>query len=379
MKIFHVQRVKGIGGSERHLLSLLSGLESLGIHSTLAVLASGEYLRFIKMADAAGVSTVVIQQSRHLDLSSFGKLTEAVRQFEPDLLHTHLIHADLYGTLVARVTGIPRVMTIHGPYPQIRGIGGVATRITMRSSSKVIAISDFLAGFLKRYSASGPEKVDVIHYGAPLPTTQTVEYLRVAFRNELRLTDEVVVGVAARLIRGKGHEQLIRSFAVAVRSNPGLRLFVAGDGPLLYQLQDLARELLPQDSYRFFGHVEEVEAFMSGVDIMCFPTVPEFVEGFGLAALEAMSLGRPVIASDTPPLPEVVAHGSTGLLVPPGDIRKWATALQELARNEPTRAAMSLRARERTATVFPPERMVNGTKIVYESVLANPGAGGTES
>ena len=146
---------------------------------------------------------------------------------------------------------------------------------------------------------------------------------------------------------------------------PELRLLVAGDGPLRGALvREAGREL--GRTIRLVGFVEDVRAFMAACDICAFPTEAALGEGFGLAALEAMAVGRPVIATRVGSLPEVVTD-EVGVLVRPGSARALADSIVRLARDEGLRRRLGERAAERAFRHFPLERMVRSTLEVYEA------------
>jgi glycosyltransferase involved in cell wall biosynthesis len=111
-----------------------------------------------------------------------------------------------------------------------------------------------------------------------------------------------------------------------------------------------------------------VRRFLNACDILAFPTQPEFGEGFGLAALEAMAASCPVIATNVASLPEVVGEEGAGILVEPGSVDQLATALVTLAEDAELRSAMGKRGHERARARFSLEAMVNGTLAAYEEM-----------
>jgi glycosyltransferase involved in cell wall biosynthesis len=145
-----------------------------------------------------------------------------------------------------------------------------------------------------------------------------------------------------------------------------LRLLVAGDGPLR---TDLEREANAVDArVDFLGFVPDIQRFLNACDILAFPTQPEFGEGFGLAALEAMAASCPVVATAVASLPEVVSAGETGLVVDPESPDELAAALVTLAEDATLRRAMGKRGRERARAEFSLGAMVERTIAVYEEV-----------
>jgi glycosyltransferase involved in cell wall biosynthesis len=156
---------------------------------------------------------------------------------------------------------------------------------------------------------------------------------------------------------------------MARREGHPLRLMIAGNGELADELQVLARTEGLAEAATFLGFVADVRRFMAGCDVIAFPTTPRFGEGFGLAALEAQAAGRPVVATRVASLPEVVAHGETGVLVDPDDDRALADGLIRLVTDAALRERMGADARSRTIRAFSLDAMVDGTLAVYDEVL----------
>jgi len=149
--------------------------------------------------------------------------------------------------------------------------------------------------------------------------------------------DAPVIGIVGRLDRGKGHEVLLRAMPRILAGRPGTVLLVVGEGPEGERLAALARALGIESSCRFLGHVEPVQPCYEASDVVA---VPSFREGFCYTAVEAQALGRPLVASRAGSLPEVMAEGRSGLLVPPGEPEPLAAALLELLGDEARRRAM---------------------------------------
>ena len=173
-----------------------------------------------------------------------------------------------------------------------------------------------------------------------------------------------------RLIPIKGHIVLLRAFAEARKQVPGLRLDVAGRGPLEPALRALARELGIVDAVRFLGHVSPIQGAIEGSAIV---VVPSMGEGFGMVALEAMERSRPVIAAAIGGLGELVVDGETGLLVEPGVAEPLERAIVALAGDLDRAAEMGRVGRERALAEFLESRCVERTEALYERALGSNG------
>jgi glycosyltransferase involved in cell wall biosynthesis len=149
--------------------------------------------------------------------------------------------------------------------------------------------------------------------------------------------DAPVITVVGRLDRGKGQEVLLRAMPHILAELPETVLLVVGEGPEGERLAGAARDLGIASSCRFLGYVDPVQPCYETSDVVA---VPSFHEGFCYAAVEAQGLGRPLVASRVGSLPEVMAEGKSGLLVPPGEPAPLAKALLELLGDEERRRAM---------------------------------------
>jgi glycosyltransferase involved in cell wall biosynthesis len=155
---------------------------------------------------------------------------------------------------------------------------------------------------------------------------------------QLRRRDErLVVGMVARLDPIKDQATLIRAFANVAREHPQAELWLIGDGPRAWQLCDLATAAGVADQVVFWGQRSDVPELLGQMDLFAFSTTRD--EGFGIALIEAMAAGLPVIASDVPACREVLGDGAAGLLVPPGDHARLAQAICALLSSERQRAA----------------------------------------
>jgi len=160
----------------------------------------------------------------------------------------------------------------------------------------------------------------------------------------------VTIGSVGRLRPGKGMDCLIRAFA-QLRTQLPARLVLAGDGPARARLELLVRELGLQEDVEFLGWVMDVAEHWRGCDIAVFPP-DRWPEPFGLAALEAMACGKPVVASRIGALPEIVVDGDTGHFVSPGDVDELAAALARYAADPELRHRHGAAGRRRAIEVF---------------------------
>jgi len=355
VKVVHVHRMRGIGGSERHLLALLPALVRQGVEPVfvgLDDLASDPGPFYAALARDA-VPFV------RLPGGGQGALVREVRRLRPDVVHTHLVHADVYGAVAAALAGARVVSTKHNDDPfRIGPYRFVERAITLRTE-RVIAITEALARFTVERVGLPARKVTVIHYGLDEPPAAWGE------NRDLGIPAGAAVVVAvARLVAQKGLDIALRALAVVRREHPDALLVVLGEGPERATLERLADELGLAGAVLLPGRVPDVAAVLRRADVLVHPAR---WEGFGLALLEAMLCAKPVVASRVSSLPEIVADGETGLLVPPDDPAALAAALARVLGDRELASRLGVAGLARARSEFSVERMARRTAAVYRA------------
>jgi glycosyltransferase involved in cell wall biosynthesis len=358
--ILHVQKVAGISGSEAHLLSLLPGLRARGWDVRMLMLHEDEpgAWDFARALEVRGVPIDAIRVRADVDPVAFVQLVGYLLRRRPEILHTHLVHAEWYALLAGAVARIPvRFTTKHG-FNEFREAPyfGVADRAVASLADVHIAISRGLARYLADVEGFDRESFEIVHYGIepdgePKPYTDAVPRL-------------LCVG---RLIPIKGHVVLLRAFAAARKQIPDLRLDIAGRGPLEPALRALARELDLLDAVTFLGHVSPIQ---SAIEQAAVVVVPSMGEGFGMVALEAMERARPVIAARIGGLGELVRDGETGVLVPPGEAEPLTEAILRVAGDLDVARRMGEAGRQRALSRFQQVFCTERTELLYEGALS---------
>jgi glycosyltransferase involved in cell wall biosynthesis len=354
MTILHVQKVSGISGSEAHLLSLLPQLRARGWDARMLVLHEGEpgAAAFVDAMTAKRVPVTQLRLRADLDPVAFVRLVAGLMRVRPAVLHTHLVHADLYGLTAGALARVPvRVSTKHG-FNEFRSRRwlGVADRAVARLAHRQIAISRGLAQYLAEVEGFDAEGFDVVHYGiaaGPEPPPYEGQTPRL-----------LAIG---RLIPIKGFDVLLEAFAQARARIPSLTLEIAGDGALRERLEASAG-----DGVSFLGRVDPIGPAIERAAVV---VVPSRGEGFGMVALEAMERGRAVIASAVGGLPELVAAGETGLLVPPEQVEPLADAIVEIASDLERARAMGAAGRARALELFREEAPADAVEALYGTLL----------
>jgi glycosyltransferase involved in cell wall biosynthesis len=269
------------------------------------------------------------------------------------ILHTHLVHADVLGLPAGALARIPvRISTKHG-FNEFRGnrVVAAADRAVGRLAHRQIAISSGLARYLAETEGFDPSVFTVIHYGIepgspPPPPPEAPKLLAVG-----------------RLIPVKGFDVLLQAFARVRASLPGSTLEIAGDGPLAGELRRSAPE-----GVTFLGRVAPIREVYERNAIV---VVPSRGEGFGMVALEAAERGRATIVSDVGGLPEIVSDGETGIVVAPGDVDALAQAISGLAADVARTRAYGEAARRRAVAQFSAASAADAVDGLYRDLLTS--------
>jgi glycosyltransferase involved in cell wall biosynthesis len=349
VRVLHVHRIRGIGGSERHLLALLPALAERGFEPVLVGLDDPAW----DPADFYGalrVPAVRIPAPRDLDPLLLARL---VREARADVVHTHLVHADVYGAVAAKLRGARLVSTKHNDDPFRVGPFRHVEQGLARITDRIVAISDALRRFTVERVGVPAAKVETIHYGLddlPEPWGENPP--------DGVPRDARVLLAVSRLTPQKGLDVAVRALPLLPQETV---LVVLGEGPERTELERLAQELGVERRVFLLGRVPDVAAWLRRAALLVHPAR---WEGFGIAVLEAMLAGLPVVASNVSSVPELVVDGETGLLVAAGDASALAFAVaQALGRPE-----LGAAGRERARREFSVARMADRTAAVYGSL-----------
>lgn len=350
MRVVHVHRMRAISGSERHLLTLLPALAERGLKVTFVGLDDPAFdpAPFYR---ALGVPAIRVPAPRDLDPFLLARL---VRELRADVVHTHLVHADVYGGVAAALRGAKLVSTKHNDDPFRLGPFRYVELGLARLASRIVTITDSLRRFTVERVGVAAEKVETIHYG--------MDELPAAWGENppAELPDGARVLLAvSRLTEQKGLDVAVRALASLPDDTV---LVVLGDGPERDKLTALAAELGVAGRLRLRGREPDVTAWLERASLLVHPAR---WEGFGLAVLEAMLAGLPVVASNVSSLPELVVDGETGLLVRPDDPSALALGI---ARALDDRDRLGAAARDRAQAEFSVATMADRTAELYRAL-----------
>lgn len=362
MRILHVDPERAFSGGEVQVFLLMEGLRARGHHNVLACVPGGEPER---VARDRGFDRVALPMRNDFDLRAVARLTRALRDGRIDLAHLHTGRANWLGGLAAARAGVPAVTTRR---MDRRVRPGWRTRVLYRRLVRAAAaISPAVQRRLVE-GGVGPERTRLI-WSAIDPARVAPRRTRAEVRGELGAGDaDRVVLAAGALVPRKGFDVLVEALARLERG----RLWIAGGGD--EARADLAARidrLGLGERARLLGARDDVPDLLAAADVFAMPSR---AEGLGIAALEAMAAGLPVVASAVGGLADVVLDGETGRLVPPDDVAALAGALAELLEDPARAALLGTAGRARVAAQFTSERMVDAYEALYREILAEAAA-----
>ncbi len=356
-----------VGGAEQLILVTAPRLQRLGFDVTVACLKGwgpiGDEL------ERSGVRAVALGASGALDVRVAGRLLALLRRERTQILHAHRFLANLVARVIGRMAGVPVVIATHHDTDYEIGFAGrLLEGATASMSDTVLACSEAVRRHAIRAYGLRHGHVRTLRNALPDPGASWSDPARRArARQELGAAPgEQLIGTVGRLIEPK---KGIPVFLTAARSLaeklPDVRFVIVGDGPARSRLEETATRLGVAHRTTFAGERRDIPRVMDALDLL---VQPSNWEGFGLTLLEAMAVGRPIVATRVGGIPEVVLDGRTGTLVPPGDPDALAGACFDLLADGERAARFGEAGRERVRAEFSIDRLVNDTASLYREL-----------
>ena len=369
LRVLHIIGGGEFGGAERHILNLCASLDPRKAAITVVCLFEEPFAR---MAKETGVNVLVVPMRHKLDLGTLTRLTDVIKRNRPDLVHTHGVRANLLGRLAAKMAGVNKIVTtVHSllvrDYPDFwsRLANSWTERLTRGLTDHFIAVSQGLKNALVE-DGMPENKITVIYNGLDLvrfkPCLPPGTY-----RRWLGYDERVpLVAIVARLHSVKGHNYFLQAAVEVLKVISKVRFLVVGTGPDEPMLKEMTNKLGLQEVVNFTGFISDIPDLMADMDVL---VIPSLWEGFGLTAIEAMTVGLPVVATEVGGLPEVVRPGETGILVPPADAVSLAKGILWVLQHSKEAGQMAENAREIVSREFSSKAMARKTEITYQKVM----------
>jgi len=370
LEILQISSAQSFGGGERYLADLANSLAVRGHQIHVAVRPNSPLMSKLKDVPKKRVYSLPLRNA--LDVHSANELAKVVKQQKIEIVHAHMARDYALAAFAVRRNPAARlILTRHVLFPLNRLHGRI-----LRRAACVIAVSPAVARQLASQQLLPESRIRIVRAGVDVDRLQRARQLvsRVEFCRKWHLPEEsVLIGSVGQLNPLKAHDVFLQAASIVLRQVPNVKFLIAGEDPspkgeTLTQLEKLIADLRLADHVRLLGRVDEIDSFLSALDV--FVSASQ-TESFGLAMAEAMASSLPVVATSTDGALELLAAGDTGLLVSIGAPEDLAESVLKLAKDAKLREAMGqrayLQARERLGL----NRMVDEIEALYNESKAS--------
>lgn len=321
MKVLMVITGLGMGGAEKVVTNLADQLVEKD-HKVIIAYMTGEVLVTPKN-DSVKLVNLEVNSTKDLYKSYF-RLRKLVKDFKPDVVHSHLVHANILCRILRLTTDVPRLISSAHNTDEEGQIRFLAYRLTDKFTDISTNVSEEAVEAFINQKAVTSERMLTLHNGIPMTEFVFNEDARNKIRRELGILDhQSLILAVGRLNEQKDYPNLLAAIALLSERQKNIKVAIAGQGPLLNDLQSRVNELGIKDKVYFLGMRKDIPHLMSAADVFVLPSA---WEGFGLVVAEAMACERIVVATDCGGVKEVI--GDAGFLVSPRNPQELAKALE---------------------------------------------------
>jgi glycosyltransferase involved in cell wall biosynthesis len=360
----HIDTARTWRGGQNQVLVTAMGLRSLGHRTILVAHADGE----LRQRAREGLDLVPLTPRTEMDLGAAWRLSRLIKRLGPDIIHAH----DPHGVAMAALALSMSTQLAKPPLVASRRVdfhlkNNSMSRWKYRQVDCFICASEAIRQMLVADGVPAARAVTV-HEGIDLERVDAAPAAKL--HEELWLPHHApIVGNVAALVPHKGQRHLIEAAALVVRQVPDARFVIAGEGELRPALERQIKEHHLEKHVLLAGFRPDVLSLHKAFDIFVMSSV---TEGLGTSLLDAMACAKPVVATAAGGIPEVVAEGETGFIVPPRDHQAMADAIVQLLKEPALQERLGTAGRARVRDRFSADRMLRDTLRVYQRVALHP-------
>lgn len=367
MRILLLSTSMGMGGADQQLLSAAETLRERGWDARILSLTTLGPMGL--QARTRGIPTDSLEMPRGVpDPRGMLRLARLIRSWRPQILHSHMVHANLMARLLRPLVPVPvLISTIHSIQAggRLRLLG---YRWTDRLADCTTIVSEAAAERYVTAGAVSPDRLRVIPNGVDTARFRPLPEARAGMRRELGLSAAFTWLAVGRFELAKDYPNMLAAFAAVVARRPDSVLLLVGRGSLQSQAEELVESLGLREQVRFLGVRRDVPELMSAADGYVLSSA---WEGMPVVLLEAGAAGLPIVATAVGGNGEVVREGETGFVVPPRDSAALAAAMLRLAAlPSEQRRALGDRGREHIETRYALPRIIDLWEEMYRDLLA---------
>ena len=364
VRVTHLIHDLRSGGAEHVLVDLASIAAEEGMAMSVVSMRPLARFRYAKQLHDSGVRVESLELGAWWDPRGTARLRRLLPELRPDVLHSHLKHADVVAGRVAKAASIPHVSTLHMIEDSVGWFAArkrdFAMRSRLRTARRTIAVSDAVRDWYLDASGADPGSVVTVHNGVPdAGNFDDVEVA--AARAEFGVADDTVLAVMVAVMRpGKGHDVLFDALPHLAKGR--VEFLLVGDGPELGRLQERAAG---RADVVFTGFRDDVARLLAAADFVVHPSLGDALP---TALVHALAAGRPIVASAVGGIPEIVPVDA-GELIARGSPRALAAAIDRVAADAVGRGRMGKRARDRYDEEFSATMWARRLHAVYAALL----------
>jgi glycosyltransferase involved in cell wall biosynthesis len=358
----------GLYGAENVVLGISQKIDRDKFRSIIVCISDkrSRGIPLIEEAKKRHLENEMLFLKNRFDPSGPFKLKELFWQYNADIIHTHGYKADLMGLMASLCSNVNTMATVHGwtgADAKVRFYEGMDL-LTLSRFQKVVAVSDEIRDRLK---LRHPHlNVEVIPNGIDVDRFSCVSDAS-EIRSELGISPQAkVIGTVGRLSPEKGHRFLLDAFGEVTKSRSDVVLLIVGDGVLRRVLESHAERLGLREKVIFAGYRTDVDRCLAAMDIFVLPSL---TEGLSISLLEAMCIGKPVIATAVGESPNMISNGSTGTLVQPARVSELSEAISTCLNNPGKGCKMAESARFEVKANYSWDRMAKLYESTYLSLV----------
>lgn len=355
------------GGAETIVIDLINRLKKDNWDVIVSARRDGPLSA--RLIDKNGI--YIINKRRTFDVQYLLKLISLIRYCKIELIHTHLFGNDFYGFLAARFTGAKIIQTIHGMDSINSRKRVLAYRIMAPFVDKIITVSESLEQEFLKVIPTVKNKICTITNGVDIEygiLNELSEFLR----EEIGISNLYpVIGAVGHVKSVKGYDTLIKAACLIIKKYPNAKIIIVGevfekDKHYKEELDRLIYSLGLKEHIKFTGFRQDVSKILPLFDVYVLPSRSE---GLSMALLEAMSLGKPIVATSVGGNSFVLENGKTALLVPPDDPGKLSNSILHILSDEHFAKSMGKNALEHVRNKYTIDNMVENYKNLYFSLF----------
>ena len=367
IKILYLITGLKTGGAEIVLYNLVKNINKKKIETVVVSIIP--IAEIGKKIQNSGIRVLSLNAKFKYNPFIFFKLISILKKEKPQILHSFLFHSILLGRIVGRICKVPIIISsIHSEY-----IGGFLRnrllQITDSLDDVVTIVSQKASETMLKSKTASANKLLVIYNGIDLNKFIFQDKkARKEIRKELNLEkdDKVLISIG-RLFKAKGYPYLIEAIKILKSKYPDIKLLIIGEGEEKNKLETQTRELNLEKNIFFLGRKENVSNCLNASDIFILASL---WEGFGLAIVEAMACGLPVITTNVGGIPEIIQDKISGLLVDPKDSEILAQKIDYLLNlDADSRERLILKGRKIVEQKFSLEKMITKYEELYYKLL----------